>query len=98
MPLCVISGVTGLNTTFYIGFAFLSSETYTDYHWVLSSLQQFYCEINIPDPIFVGINCEKTLIRALEVVMPDSKHAWYLWHVDKNVLANCKSSFDTEET
>lgn len=51
MPLCVISGVTGLNICFYIGFAFLSSETYTDYHWVLSSLQQFYREGNIPDPI-----------------------------------------------
>ena len=31
MPLCVISGVTSLNTSFYIGFAFLSSETYNDY-------------------------------------------------------------------
>ncbi len=30
--------------------------------------------------------------------MPDSKHALYLWHMDKNVLTNCKSSFDTEET
>lgn len=29
--------------------------------------------------------------------MPDSEHALCLWHVDKNVLANCKSSFDTEE-
>ena len=65
MPLFVISGVTGLNTSFYISFAFLSSETYNDYLWVLSSLQQFYQERNIPDPIFVGPDCEKALICAL---------------------------------
>ena len=98
MPLCVISGVTGLNTSFYIGFAFLSSETYNDYLWVLSSLQQFYQEGNIPDPIFVGTDCEKALICALQDVMPSTKHAVCLWHVDKNVLTNCKPSFDIEES
>ena len=41
MPLCVISGVTGLNTSFYIGFAFVSSETYTDYCWVL------FCQVDM---------------------------------------------------
>ena len=35
MPLCIISGVTGLNTSFYIGFVFLSSETSAGYIWVL---------------------------------------------------------------
>lgn len=30
--------------------------------------------------------------------MPNLKHILYLWHVNKNVFANCKSSFDTEET
>lgn len=97
-PLHVISRVTGLNTTFYIGFAFLFSETYIDYHWVLSSLQQFYRERDIPDPVFVGTDCKKALIWALEFVMPDTKHSLRLRHVDKNVLTNCRSSFDTDET
>lgn len=98
MPLYVLSGVTGLHTTFYIGFAFLSSETYVDYLWVLRCRQQFYREADIPDPIFVGTNCEQALIRTLQIAMPDTYHALCLWHVDKNVLAHCKSSFDTEET
>ena len=97
MPLCVISGVTGLNTSFYIGFAFVSFETYTDYRWVLSCLREFYVEGDIPDPIFAGTNCEKALIRALEIVFPRTEHGLCIWHVDKNVLANCKPSFDTEE-
>lgn len=32
MPLYVITKVTGLNTSFYIGFAFISSKIYTDYY------------------------------------------------------------------
>ena len=98
MPLCVISGVTRLNTSFYIGFAFLFLENYSDYLWVLSSLQQFYPKGNIPDPIFVDTNCKKALINALQDVMPCTKHAVYFWNVDKNVLTNCKLSFDIEKS
>ena len=98
MLLYVISGVIGLNTSFYIGFAFLSLEIHSDYLWVLSSLQQFYQEENIPDPIFVGTNCEKALIRLFQDVMPSTKHAVCLWHINKNMLTNCKPSFDIEES
>ena len=97
MPLYVILGITGLNTIFYIGFAFLSSETYTNYYWALSFLQKFYYEGDIPDLVFVGTNYEKVLIRALKTIMPNSKHALYLWHIDKNLFSNYKSSFDIEE-
>ena len=38
MPLYVILGVKSLNTSFYIGFIFLFSETYNNYLSVLSSL------------------------------------------------------------
>ncbi len=90
MPLCIISGVTGLNTSFYISFAFLSL--------VLLSLQQFYKGGNILGPIFVDTDCEKALICALQDVMPFTKNTVCLWYVDKNVLTNCKSSFDIEES
>lgn len=46
----------------------------------------------------MGTNCEEALIRALQAVFPSTKHALCLWHVDKNVLTNCKPSFDTEES
>ncbi len=62
MLLYVISGVTGLHISFYIEFAFVFFETYTDYHWVLSCLQEFHAESDISDPIFVGTDCKKTLV------------------------------------
>ena len=97
MPLCVISGVTGLNTSFYIGFAFVFSEIYIDYRWVLSCLREFYVESDISDPIFAGTDCKKALIRALKIVFLQTEHRLCIWHVNKNVLTNCKPSFDTEE-
>ena len=92
----MILGVTGLNTSFYIGFTFLSSETYNDYIWILSSLQQFYQERNIPDPIFVSTDCEKALICVIQDLMPSTKYAIYFWHVNKNMLTNCKPLFGIE--
>ncbi len=97
MPLCIISGVTGLNTSFYIGFVFLSSETVADYIWVLTCLSQLYQELDIPNPNFDATDMEIALINAIQTVFPQASHALCLWHVDKNVLANCKGSFDTDE-
>ena len=94
----MILGVTGLNTSFYIGFAFLSSKTYNNYIWILSSLQQFYQKRNIPDPIFVGTDCKKALIYVIQDLMPSTKYAIYFWYVNKNMLTNCKPSFDIEES
>ena len=94
----MISGVISLNISFYIGSAFFFLETYNDYLWVLSLFQKFYQEKNIPDPIFVGTNCEKALICTLQNIMSFTKHVICLWHIDKNVLTNCKPSFDIEAT
>lgn len=37
------------------------------------------------------------LINAIQIIFPQASHASCLWHVGKNVLANCKGSFDTDE-
>ena len=39
MPLLNIMGSTGLNTSFFIGFAFLSGEMDEDYIWALNALK-----------------------------------------------------------
>ena len=57
--------MTGLNTSFYIGFVFLFSDTYSNHLWVLLSLQKFYQENIILNPILIGTNCEKAIIYML---------------------------------
>ncbi len=46
----------------------------------------------------MGTDCEKALICALQAVMLFTKHVLYLWHMDINLLTNCKPSFDIKES
>lgn len=97
MPLLVINGVTALNTTFFVGFAFLSSERTADYTWVLTQLKQLYEEIDASNPKVILTDCERGLINASRLVFPDAQHLLCIWHVDKNVLSNCHKDFATKE-
>lgn len=98
MLLYIISRLTGLNISFYISYTFLFSKTYSDYFWILSSLHQFYQKKNILDLNFVVTNYEKALIFILQDVIFCTKQVICLWHVNKNILINCKPSFDIEES
>ena len=97
MLLCIITGVTALNSSFYVGFAFFSNETMSTYEWVLTQISELYQHLNIPDPVFIGTDCEVGLITAIEWVFPNTNHGLCLWHVDKNVLKTCNPQFDTHE-
>ena len=46
----------------------------------------------------MGTDCEKALIRALQDIIPFTKQIVCLWHVDKNVLINCKPLFDIQKS
>lgn len=46
----------------------------------------------------MGINCKKALISTLQDVMSSTKHVVCLWHIDKNMLSNCKLLFDTKKS
>ena len=97
MPLCISSGVTGLNTSFYIGFAFFSSETSANYILVLECLAQLYQTLEILSPTLVVTDMEIALINAIQRVFLTVNHVLCLWHMEKNVLANCKPFFNTKE-
>ena len=97
MPLCIISGVTSLNTSFYIGFVFLSSETSADYILVLECLAQLYQTWEIFSLTLIVTDMKIALINGIQRVFPTANHALCLWHLRKNVLANCKPSSDIGE-
>ena len=98
MPLCIISGVTPLNTTYYIAFCFLSSETTEDYTWLLRMLKELYEMLDIPDPIVIITDAEVGLIRAIPLVFTDkTHHLLCIWHMNKNVLVHCRKWFHSQE-
>lgn len=98
MSLCMISKVISLNNNFYIVFAFLSSKITSSYEWILRQLMKLYKKLNIRNLIFVVIDCEVNLIKIILRIYLDVQYALCFWHVDKNVVKNCKDSFDDDET
>lgn len=64
----IIIGITGLNKSFYIIFAVISSKIYIDYYYILYYFQKCYIEDNILNTIFAGTNYEKVLIKALKII------------------------------
>ena len=65
MPLLIISGVTNLNTSFYVGFCFMDHEYIEDYLWVLQALQELYNRLQISPPATILTDGDKALAPAI---------------------------------
>ncbi len=98
MPLCIITRVTPLNTTYYVPFVFLSAETVDDYHWILGAVKKLYKLLDIPDPKVIVTDTDPSMIRAILGEFPLASHLLCLGHINKNVMANCKKLFEDEES
>lgn len=70
MPLCIITGITSLNTTFYVAFCFMSEEHADDYLWLLQQLALLYIHIDVSRPKVVITDGEKGLISSIHKVFP----------------------------
>lgn len=97
LSLLIISGMTALNTTFYIAFAFILQEKVKDYMWVLEQLLAVYQRLDLPDPIVNITDRDSGLILASHRVFPSTRNTLCTWHINKNVTANCKGAFATVE-
>ncbi|KAF8388613.1 hypothetical protein HHK36_027290 [Tetracentron sinense] len=95
LPLLSIVGVTSTDRTFFSAFAFLSSETEVSYTWALESFKSVLNPKSLP--LVLVTDRELALINAIKTVFPTSKNLLCLWHISKNVLANCKKCFNEEE-
>ena len=62
MPLIIISGVTPLNTSYYVAFAFVSEETYEVYKWLLECVKNLYEYLHIPDLNVILTDAQNGLI------------------------------------
>ena len=96
MPLIIISGVTLLNTSYYVAFAFVSKETYEVYKWLLECVKDLYEYLDIPDPNVILTDAQNSLIWAISIAYPLASHLFCLWHINKNVVFHCKKWFDNK--
>ena len=98
MPLYVISGVTSLNTTFYVAFYFIKGEYTADYLQVIQQLKKLYNDLDLPYPDVILTDCEAVLIRSINQLFPKAVNVTYIWYVNNNVTTNYSKYFDKDET
>jgi len=97
LSLLIISEVIALNISFYIAFDFILHEIVDNYIWVLEQLKAVYRRLNLDDPEVNVIDRDSGLILVSHRVFSTTRHILCIWHIDKNVLANCKDQFAIEE-
>jgi MULE transposase domain len=93
MPVLNICGVTGNKKTAQIALVFLPNEKDPAYEWALQAHSEMMKEHSIPAPTAVVTDRETALINGLNTYFPMAAGILCRWHVNQNVVKNCKDQF-----
>ena len=95
LPLLNIVGVAPTNDTFFSCFCLLSGETLDDYSWALHTFRRLLNANPLPEVMVTGR--EMALINSIEQTFPAVKHILCKWHLEKDILAKCRSNFADDD-
>ena len=88
-----------MNTLFFSGQVFLKGEKFQDYKWLFATIKSLYKHVDIPLLIVWLSDGELNTSAAIaEEISPTAKHALCVWHLEQNILDNCKKYFPANET
>ena len=98
MPLLHGVSITATNESFTLFFCFLRFETQEFYEWAMHEVRKFLVGQNVElnGAIFVT-DRELALISAISIVMPETNQIFCQWHINKNLLAKHRASFNSED-
>ncbi len=87
MPLLNVVSITSTYATFNTGFTFLHAKNKEAYAWVLEQFSK------VVTPKVLCTDRELALMNGIARVFPDYHNIFCCWHINKNILANCKTRF-----
>lgn len=76
--LCIITGITSLNITYYIIFTFLSTKLMDDYCWVLDAIKKLYEFFDILDSKISITDTNPGIICTILEEFPLTYHLLYI--------------------
>jgi hypothetical protein len=97
MPLLNLYSVTGSKKTIQTALCFLSSEKEEDYEWAMTQFKELLEKNSIHWPLSIVTDRELALMNALETIFPEVVYILYTWHVNMNILANCRKHFPKDQ-
>ncbi len=97
MSLMIIFDQIVLHKTFYVVFCFMTKEKQNDYVWVLQQLKHLYQKLKFSDLTIFVTDMKRELMNDRFLIFSDANHLLCTWHINNNVLINCKKSFFTKE-
>lgn len=95
LPLLHVVGSTALHKTFSGAFCFMKNEDVASYMIVVGYLRGMFNDDGLPF-VFV-VDCEDALIAALRQHFPSAAIFLCIWHIEKNLVKNCKAEFPEKE-
>ena len=96
MPLLNICSVIGNRKTVQTALVFLSGEKDGDYEWAIEQFCGVMEGESISEPLLVVTDRELALMNTLDAQFPNSNHILCTWHVNMNVLANCRKHYPAD--
>jgi hypothetical protein len=96
MPLLNMCAVTGNRKTIQVVLCFLSGEKTEDYDWAMGHFEDLMLNHEIPEPDTWVTDRELALMNTLDDLFPDSSHLLCTWHVNMNILANCRKFYPAD--
>lgn len=86
-----------MNTTYYVIFNFLSAEIINDYYCVLDVTKKPYEFLDILNSKVIIINTNLSIIPTISKELLLTSYLLYLWHMNKNIMTNCKKLFEDKK-
>ncbi len=93
MSLFIISDQIALHKNFYVVFCFMTKKKQKNYMWILQQLKELCAKLKISDSTILLIDMKKDLMNVCRLIFSVSNHLLCLWHINNNVLINCKKHF-----
>ena len=94
MPLFEIVGLTLIDITFSMCFAYMEVGRVGNYAWAFGVLRSIIGKDALPDVTM--IDKELSLMKAINIVFANASYLLCKWHINKNVLTKCKKMFETK--
>ncbi|KAE8215912.1 hypothetical protein CF319_g8971 [Tilletia indica] len=93
MPFVHFVGLTGTSSTFCSAVALVTREREEDYTWVLKEYKKMMDDLEIH---VIVTDRDAALGNAIAQIFPQAQHNLCRWHINKNIVTNCKQYFSED--